>query len=142
GLSSNTVQSTEIISDDGEAVDQKWCPQCGTVNKLVANVCIQCGHRFRTQLEGQGSGQSEATPHTEIVEPPITQNAESPLVLPPEITPPAETILPPSRAPNLEGEPAPDLSSDQLDSLREQSSDNADPYERLKRSLQRKRRKP
>ena len=123
---------------------EKSCPACGTVNKLAAKVCIQCGHRFSTRFEQNKASE----PSAKISEPPVAQNPQPALTLPQAFELPSTPDLPSVSAPNiltgnsLEGEPAPDISSDELNRLREQSAENIPPYERLQRSLQRKQQKP
>jgi hypothetical protein len=94
---------------------KKSCPKCGTINNLEAKVCIQCGHRFRTPFRQPNMPQATRNDKTDMVAP-----LDDP----------------------LEGSPAPDLSSEELDELRDGVPNHDDPYDRLKRSLQRKDRKP
>lgn len=117
--------------------DKKWCSECGTPNHRRAKVCTHCGHRFRRQ-------QQEGAVLPQIAEAPIVQTPDAPLILPEEFsqTPQLDSAdgqVGQSRPANLDGEPAPTISGDALDILREDSLDNLDAYERLKRSLQGKR---
>jgi hypothetical protein len=148
GASPAAIQASESASGNQPQASRKkkGCPDCGTINNIAAKVCIQCGHRFRTRFKQDAPAHA---PNTS--EPRISPNLEPPLVLPEKFTSPP--IVPPqgvtnnfsSTVPtvnNPEGEPAPDIGSEELDTLREQSPENTDPYERLKLSLQRKHRKP
>lgn len=141
-----SAQSGEIVASKLLHELEKLCPKCGTINKLAAKVCIQCGHHFRTQFK-QNSLLDAVDSAPKVNEPPITQDPEPPLTLPQEFESPTPTLPPvadttPSTGNKLEGELAPDMSNDELDTLREQSDENIAPYERLQRSLQRKPRKP
>jgi len=139
----DAVPADALTSGNPLGATEKSCPQCGTINKLSAKVCIQCGYHF----QGQSAQDSESSPSLEIGELPISQNPEPPLSLPQQFEFPPTPALPPvSKQPasnlnKLEGEVAPDLGSEELDELREESSENDLPYERLQRSLQRKQRK-
>jgi DNA-directed RNA polymerase subunit RPC12/RpoP len=76
---------------------QKWCPQCGAARRPGAKVCTQCGHRFSfTRLTA-----------------PIVQPTPPAVTLPPDSTTPAVKL-----PTDISGEPAPYLSSDELDRLR------------------------
>lgn len=118
-----------------KSAGQKWCPKCGTVNKLEAKVCIQCGRRFRTRFD---------TPSAPPLppEPPITQSAPTGIELPPSFdrAHPAPAIPPRKPRPKtdplptpirldgsandddrdapLAGEPAPDMTDIDYDALR------------------------
>jgi DNA-directed RNA polymerase subunit RPC12/RpoP len=77
---------------------QKWCPRCGTARGAGAKVCPQCGYHFRfTRLTT-----------------PIVQPKPSAVTLPPDTSAPPPVKLPV----DIGGEPAPYLSSDELDRLR------------------------
>ncbi len=104
----------------------KSCPECGTINKLTAKVCIQCGHRFQTQFNAPAQ---QSSPRSKPTTKPQEEHPDSTSAISPPVDP-------------LEGSPAPDVSSEDLDELREESPEHSDAYERLKRSLRRKDRKP
>ncbi len=75
----------------------KWCPKCGKARKAGAKVCSQCGYRFHPSQTGSA---------------PIIQTAQPAITLAPNNPPPVN--LPP----DLKGEPAPYLSSEEIDRLR------------------------
>jgi DNA-directed RNA polymerase subunit RPC12/RpoP len=80
----------------------KWCPKCGTERKPGAKVCSNCGYRFE-------SGKTPTAPIVQMPQPAITPT--------PTPTPPVK--LPP----DLKGEPAPFMSNEELNKLRQ-----AEPY--------------
>lgn len=136
---------------------QKWCPRCGNVCRIEAKVCAQCGHRFRTQFTDTPAATATPKPAA-ITESPIMQKPDQPLTLPQDFErPPIPAILddpptpvakvtpstspipaPGTAADKLEGEPAPDMSSIELEAMRRKSPDNIDAYGRLILSLKRK----
>jgi len=83
---------------------QKWCPQCGKARRKQAKVCTNCGYRFKIVTE----------------EAPVVPKTDPPIMLPPQFDAPPK--LPPSTPPKrnvpLEGEPAPYLTSDEIDRIR------------------------
>lgn len=82
---------------------RRYCPQCGAAHVARAKFCPQCGHDFR----------GAAVPR----EAPVVGNAAPAIELPAQPAPP--TVLPPPVIiPSKGGEPAPYLSTDELDELR------------------------
>jgi DNA-directed RNA polymerase subunit RPC12/RpoP len=82
----------------------KWCPKCGTERKPGAKVCSNCGYRFDTKK----------TPTAPIVQMPQ-----------PAITPTPTPTPPVKLPPDLKGEPAPFMSNEELNKLRDA---DAEPY--------------
>ncbi len=76
----------------------KWCPQCGKKRNLQAKVCNRCGYHFEKLKTG-------TAPLVQMPQPAIQAKPK----------PPAPVKLPP----DLKGEPAPYISSDEFDRLRE-----------------------
>lgn len=115
------MQCGKAFRSASPTVVQKWCPQCGkprhTTTKALAKVCSNCGYRFRTSVRTQSHP-----------EPPVKPFADSPLTLPPLFDEPIP--LPPDEEPrkvdpvstvddqHSSGEPAPFISSDELNQLR------------------------
>jgi hypothetical protein len=117
------------------SMGQKWCPKCGTVNKIEAKVCTSCGHRFRTVFT---QGAAPAAPAEPPISQPLPDAIELPPVFeqPPQLPPrPAAPAIPDAAAPDptptpidlrgatrVEDEssalPAPDLTDLDFDSLR------------------------
>jgi ribosomal protein L32 len=131
----------------------KKCPECGMVCKLDAKVCPNCGHRFQTDFS-QAAKPVQAVPPV-IAEPPVVQMPSTGITLPPQLDdishvpnlPPAPTPAPapapiPSGAPvpspsaniapdsanvdDTSGEPAPDLTEQDIDALRRSSPEHGD----------------
>jgi DNA-directed RNA polymerase subunit RPC12/RpoP len=88
----------------------KWCPKCGTKRKPGAKVCTNCGYRFESQ-------KPSAEPIVQMPQPAITPK--------PPTTPPVE--LPP----DLKGEPAPYISDEQLNRLRQGTAYHSNVFVRL-----------
>ena len=80
------------------SANAKWCPQCGAKHKPGAKVCSNCGYHFESTKPG-------TAPITQMPQPAIT----------PKPTPTPPVKLPP----DLKGEPAPYLTSEQLNKLRQ-----------------------
>ncbi len=140
--SGRRTRSTKPGSATRSGEVEKTCPHCGTINALRAKVCIQCGHRFRTQF-AQTQPHGLPDPDSAVAEPPITQHPDAPLILPEEFVGTARPVLPLTDNNTTtdevpQDEPAPAMSSDELDRLREQLDEHITPYERLQRSLRHK----
>lgn len=147
-----------------ESKGEKWCPRCGTVCRLEAKVCSQCGHKFRTNFADSPAAARSTRSAPEviapIIEPPIVQNPETPITLPTQFeapprlpdpprlgtsTPPppaadqTNTAPPdaplPGSADDMGGEPAPDLTDIDFDSMRRTSPDHIDAAGRVIISL-------
>lgn len=79
---------------------QKWCPQCGSPRKPTANVCARCGYRF-------------------VVKPGVP-----PIVQADTLSAPKTVIEPP----DIDGEPAPYLSPEELRKIRLGDRETADTF--------------
>ncbi|MBA3873902.1 MAG: zinc ribbon domain-containing protein [Anaerolineae bacterium] len=88
----------------------KWCPKCGTQRKPGAKVCSNCGYHFET-------GKTATAPIVQMPQPAITTK--------PTPTPPVK--LPP----DLKGEPAPFISNEQLNQLREGTTYHSNVFVRM-----------
>jgi hypothetical protein len=94
---------------------QKWCPQCGAPRRPTAKVCSQCGYHFKS------------TP----IEPPLVHpNPKAVPIAPAQPVPPSHPIRH-ARTPDIAGEPAPFLSDDELNRLRDVGNQNVDVFVRL-----------
>ena len=88
----------------------KWCPKCGHKRKIGAKVCTQCGHHF-------DSGKPATAPIVQMPQPAIDLKP----------TPPPPVKLPP----DLKGEPAPYLTNEQLNQLRQGTQYHSNVFVRL-----------
>ena len=119
---------------------KKSCPQCGHISAQSAKVCSQCGHRFAVPTESA----IIQTPTNAVTLPP---EFAAPTPLPAAIEPIRATAAP-QPDPVLDalaGEPAPDISGDEIDAMNAMKPQDQDlmnmldPYGRLIISLSRKR---
>lgn len=90
---------------------QKWCPQCGSPRSLTAKVCTRCGFRFKPPLPGSAGvfpvPQQSPLQQGEVQAEAIDQYLET------------STPAPGARRPafDVDGEPAPYVSPDELKKL-------------------------
>lgn len=89
---------------------QKWCPQCGSPRKATAKVCTRCGYRF------------------------VAKPSVAPIDQSTTLTDPKTVIEPP----DLDGEPAPYISQDELRKIRLGDRETADSFLRAMQDLLRK----
>ena len=89
---------------------QKWCPKCGSPRKTSAKVCPRCGYHF------------------------IAKPSEAPVVQSETHTDPKKVIEPP----DIDGEPAPYISPDELRKIRLGERESADTFLRAMQNLLRK----
>lgn len=120
---SNCGSMFQMLTMLSRGQSQRWCPQCGKARRPTAQVCSQCGYRFKT------------TP----LEPPIIQSEAlgDPIV--------DSTLISPNpvpHTPNLSGEPAPEISNEELNQLLRMNNDNGDLVVRLFRPLSSKKKRP
>ncbi len=144
-----------------ESKGEKWCPRCGTVCRLEAKVCSHCGHKFRTSFTNNAAASKTASNagKSQITESPIVQTPDAPITLPAQFEAPPRLPDPPKievRAPStpidqpnkastavplpdadddMGGEPAPDLTDIDFDSMRRTSPDHIDSAGRVIISL-------
>ena len=130
----------------------KKCPECGTVSSLDARVCPNCGHRFQTDFSQAAAPMPSTPPMPVIGEPPVVQMPSTGITLPPQLdelshvpdlpdlpTPPPAPVpaAPSAPAPvpapdpavdldNTSGEPAPDLTDLDIETLRRSSPGHSD----------------
>ena len=90
--------------------EAKWCPKCGTKRKPGAKVCSQCGYHFEL-------GKPGTAPIVQMPQPAIN----------PKPTPPPPVKLPP----DLKGEPAPFLTNEQLNQLRQGTAYHSNVFVRM-----------
>ena len=103
------LESGEVINMETVAPNTvrraKRCPNCATICKLDAKVCINCGHRFQTDFSQPLSPVSSATAQStdieslrnaDVVEAPIVQMPSVGVILPPDKPQPLQ--LPPDLA--------------------------------------------
>ena len=88
----------------------KWCPECGHKRNPGAKVCSNCGYHFDNR-------KSNTAAITQMPQPAVT----------PQPAPPQPIKLPP----DLKGEPAPYISNDQLDQLRQGGAYHSNVFVRL-----------
>ncbi len=95
---------------------QKWCPQCGAQRREGAKVCSYCGYRFK-ELK---------------VEPPVVQSS----TLADPVTVHNVTSAPPEpKVRDLSGEPAPYVSQDELERLRQMGGERPGVFLRLFKAI-------
>ncbi|MBI1279271.1 MAG: zinc-ribbon domain-containing protein [Anaerolineaceae bacterium] len=90
----------------------KWCPKCGSKRRPNAKVCSQCGYRFEVD-----KASPTAPPIVQMPQPAITQKPAQP--------PPVK--LPP----DLKGEPAPYITDEELNKLRQGTSYHSNVFVRM-----------
>ena len=118
---------------------QKWCPQCGAPRKAGAKVCNQCGYRFKAEPVEPPLVQSNDLGVPIKVKPPEPPVKVTPRVTPTASEPPAQPASP--KPTDLSGEPAPYLSPEELERLRQMGTDRRDVFVRLFKSLRETKRK-
>ncbi len=88
----------------------KWCPKCGAKRKPAAKVCTQCGYHF------------------EVVKPSVPPIVQMPQpAMTPKPAPPPPVKLPP----DLKGEPAPFITNEQLNQLRQGTAYHSNVFVRM-----------
>lgn len=95
----------------------KWCPRCGHKRKPEAKVCSNCGYHFETHKANTAA----------IVQTP-----------PPATNPKPAPQQPVKLPPDLKGEPAPFLSDDQLNRLRQDGPYHSNVFVRLLNQMTKK----
>ncbi len=88
----------------------KWCPKCGAKRNTGAKVCSHCGHHFEID-------KPNTAPIVQMPQPAIT----------PKPAPPPPVKLPP----DLKGEPAPFLTNEQLNQLRQGEAYHSNVFVRM-----------
>ncbi len=92
------------------SIPAKWCPRCGMKRKSGAKVCSRCGFHFEV-------GKPTAPPIVQMPQPAIDPQPVSP--------PPVK--LPP----DLKGEPAPFITNEQLNKLRQGTAYHSNVFVRM-----------
>ena len=117
---------------------QKWCPQCGAQRREGAKVCSFCGYRFKEIKIEPPVVQSNA-----LAAPAIEHSSaptEQPVVLSNTLADPVTvhnvTSAPPEpKVPDLSGEPAPYITQEELERLRQMGGARPGVFLRLYKAI-------
>ncbi|MBI1258202.1 MAG: zinc-ribbon domain-containing protein [Chloroflexi bacterium] len=117
---------------------QKWCPQCGAQRREGAKVCSYCGYRFKEIKIEPPVVQSSALAAPAIEHSPAP--TEQPVVQSNTLADPVTiqnvaSVPPEPKVPDLSGEPAPYITQEELERLRQMGGERPGVFLRLYKAI-------